>query len=108
MMKNKKTKFTKEQVLNTTISVLAELADIDESVTTQYVTEEDVKFWLKYGDDTDFISVISKAFTYMTLGDLQYVLKSFEQREMYEDCQILKECILDEERYLKIENYIKN
>ena len=83
-------------------------ADVDDSITNRFVTDEDMKFWLKYGDDTDFISVVSKAFTYMTLGDLQYVHKSFEQREIYEECQILKECILDEERYLKIENYIKN
>ena len=108
MMKNKKTKFTKEQILRTTISILAELADVEESITQRYVTEEDMKFWLQYGDDTDFLSVVSKAFTYMPLGDLQYVLKSFEQREMYEECQILKECILDEKRYLEVENYIKN
>jgi hypothetical protein len=108
MIKKINTKFTKQQVLNTTISVLAELAEVDEILTHQYVTDEDIKFWLEYGDDIDFISVISKAFTYMTLGDLQHVLKSFEQREMYEECQILKECILDEERYLKIENYIKS
>ena len=84
------------------------MADVEESSTQRYVTEEDMKFWLKYGDDTDFISVVSKAFTYMELGDLQQVLRAFEQREMYEECQILKECILDEERYLKIENYIKS
>ena len=107
-MKNLKTKFTKEQILKTTISILAELAEVEENVTQQYVTEEDIQFWLKHGDDTDFIAIISKVFTFITLNDLQYVLNAFEQKEMYEECQILKEYIIHVVRYLKVENYIKN